>query len=116
MNSNSTASQKRFHQWCRDRRCIVDFDICDSIHHIKGAKMKLKGVHNAGEWYILPISYWWHQDGDNEDAIHINRARFVRATGKTEKDFWLELMSDYHHCFDEYPMSEIEYQIIKDRA
>lgn len=116
MNGNPTAEQKRFHKWCRAQPCVVGGSQCESLHHIKGGKMKLKGVHNAGEWYVLPISYYWHQDGSNKNAIHVNRSNFVRALCMTEKDYWLGLMEDYCNIFDEYPMSEEEYQIIKDRA
>lgn len=116
MNGNPTAEQKRLHDWCRNRNCVVGFGQCDSIHHIKGSKMKLKGVKNAGDWYVLPISYWWHQDGNNKNAIHINKSNFVKVNGKNEKDFWLGLMSDYYFCFGKYPMSKQEYQIIVDRA
>ena len=116
MNGNPTAAQKRFHESCRGMRCIIGMGECDALHHIRGAKMKLKGVTNAGEWFLIPISYWWHQDGNNKNAIHINRAAFYRATGRAEKEYWIDLMNDYHHCFGKHPMSEEEYQIIVDRA
>ena len=117
MNGKPSKKQKDFHDWCRfDYGCVVSGMNCDSIHHIKGAKMRLKGCKGAGEWYILPISYWHHQDGDNKSAIHVNRKEFEFKTKKTEKEWWIELIGDYEDEFDCKPMSEEEYQIIVDRA
>ena len=116
MNGNPTAEQKRFHDWCRDYGCIVDNSPFPTLHHIKGGKMKLKGVKKPGEWYVLPVCYWWHQAGDNKAAIHINRAEFVRETASTEKEFWIDLMAEYKREFDRYPMANDEYEIIKARA
>ena len=116
MNGKPTAEQKRFHDWCRDFGCIVSGDMCDSIHHIKGAKMKLKGVKGAGEWYILPLSYRWHQDERNIAAIHVNRKKFVGYTGLTEKEFWIDLIKLFEDSMGKKPMSEAEYQIIVNRA
>jgi len=116
MNSNPTKKQRDFHQWCRNYGCIASgFLNADSIHHIRGAKMKLKGVKNAGEWYVLPLSYWWHQDGDNRCAIHVNKNSFELATC-SQKTHWLMLIADYEVQFGCKPMSENEYQIIVDRA
>jgi len=116
MNGNPTAAQKRFHEWCREQGCVIKSSENPALHHIKGSKMKLKGVKNAGEWYVFPVCYWWHQDGSNKNAIHVNRSNFVRVLCYTEKDYWLDIMADYRCEFGEYPMSEEEYQIIKDRA
>ena len=117
MNGNPTAAQKRFHEWARNSHwCIVGLGYVDSIHHIKGSKMKLKGVRKAGEWFILPLSYWWHQDGNNPAALHVNRKEFERVTGRTEKEHWTRLINIYSCDFGHKPMSEEEYQIILDRA
>jgi len=115
MNGNPTAEQKRFHEWARDYGCIIDNSENPAIHHIKGSKMKLKGVDKAGEWYVIPLSYHWHQDGSHSAALHVNKNEFERVT-VTEKTHWILLMSDYyleHGCF---PMSDEEYQIIVERA
>lgn len=116
MNSKATAEQKRFHQWCRDQGCIINGSSEPALHHIKGGKMKLKGVKNAGEWFVLPVCYWWHQDGSNPNAIHTNRKSFVTCLGATEKQWWELLMGNYFVEFGHYPMSEEEYQIIAVRA
>ena len=117
MNGNPTAAQKRFHDWCRALGCYVQRG-CEpvSIHHIKGAKMKLKGCKGAGEWYVLPLSYHWHQDGSNDSAIHVNRKKFEEFWEQTEKDIWQDLIFDYEYQFGQKPMSESDYKIIKDRA
>lgn len=116
MNGNPTAEQKRFHDWCREYGCIVSGNRADSIHHIKGSKMKLKGCVKPGEWYVLPISYWWHQDGNNKAAVHVNRKEFTLKSGKTEKEWWVELIANYEESEMRKPMSEEEYQIILERA
>ena len=117
MNGKATAEQKRFQNWCRSLGCITGNDHGSiAFHHIKGARMNLKGVKNAGEWYVLPVCYYWHQDLSNDSAIHTNRKKFAQFWEATEKEFWLCLMEDYKNVFGKYPMSENEYQIIKERA
>lgn len=116
MNGNPTAEQKRFQDWARNYGCVVSDESSPSIHHIKGGKMKLKGVKNAGEWYVLPVSYWWHQDGNNKNAIHVSRKMFTCYTGRTEKWYWEKLIYDYVDAFGKRPMSNEDYQIILDRA
>ena len=118
MNGNPSKKQQDFHEWARQLGCITE---CGqgpvAIHHIGGARMKLKGVEGfAGEWYILPLSYFWHQDGDNEAARHVSKVRFIAWWEKTEKEWWLILMEKFKEQFDCYPMTDHEYQIIKDRA
>lgn len=115
MNGNPTAAQKRFHQWCRDHGCIVTEFNNPSIHHIKGAKMRLKGCKKAGEWYVIPLSYLWHQDGNNKSAIHVNKSKFEMAVAN-EKTLWLSLIARYEFEHGEKPMSEEEYNIIVERA
>lgn len=116
MNGNPTNAQKDFHEWARNLGCIVSLSNADCIHHIGGSKMKLKGVNKPGEWFILPLSYWWHQDGNNKAALHVNKSLFKRTVFATEKDLWLKLMHLYSLEFYCYPMSDEEYQIMKDRA
>lgn len=117
MNGQPTKKQKDFQDWARnDQGCIVSGEEADTIHHIKGARMKLKGVKNAGEWYFLSLSYWEHQDGENPAAIHVNRKEFERVNKRTEKEFWVEMVGEYEHDFGHKPMSEEEYQIIVERA
>ena len=120
MNGNPTKRQSDFQDWARGLGCITENDHGRiAIHHIKGAKKRLKGVYERGEygdWYIIPVCYYWHQDGKNESAIHTNRARFRRFWEMSEKDFWLKLMEIYKQQFGCYPMNYDEYQIIKDRG
>ena len=118
MNGKPNKKQKDWHNWCRDsHRCVVGLGATDSIHHIKGARMRLKGVKGfAGEWYVIPLSYWWHQDEKNQAAVHTNKREFERATGMTEKEHWVRLVGIYEMDYGEKPMTEEEYQIIVDRA
>ena len=118
MNGNPNKSQRDFHQWARELGCITGAGQGPiAIHHIKGSRMKLKGVEGfAGEWLILPLSYFWHQDGDNKAARHVSKKQFVEFWGLTEKEFWLILMIRFKNKFGVYPMPEHEYQIIKDRG
>ena len=110
------AEQTRFQDWCRSNGCVIEGAEWPSLHHIKGRKMKLKGVKIPGEWYVLPVSYYWHQDGTNPAAIHINRTKFVETLRMTEKQFWLVLMEQYKAEKGSYPMPLYEYEIIKERA
>lgn len=116
MNGKPTAAQSRFHQWCRDYGCIVTHQTNASIHHIKGSKLKLKGCDNPGEWYCIPICFYWHQDLSNPAAIHTNRKQFEIWWKTTEKNLWLDLIMAYVLEFGKTPMPEHEYQIIIDRA
>jgi len=113
MNGKPTAAQKRFHDWCRSGGCIVSGNECDSIHHIKGARMKLKGCVKPGEWYVLPLSFDFHQ---GEYGVHTNKREFEKQTEGTEKEHWINLIQLYTVEFREKPMSEEEYQIIVSRA
>ena len=117
MNGNATEEQKRFQNWCRELGCITGNDHgIIAFHHIKGARMKLKGVKNAGEWFGFAICYHWHQDGSNDSAIHTSRKKFAEFWEMTEKEFWIDLMEDYNRQFGRYPMTDEEYEIIKERA
>jgi len=115
MNGNPTAEQSRFQEWCRGLGCFVSPRPCDSIHHIKGSKMKLKGVKNPGEWYVLPLSFYWHQDGKNRAAVHVNKTAFTQIHG-SQKSLWIKLMGYYKQSFGRYPMPDHEYQIYLERA
>ena len=113
MNGSPTAAQKRFHDWCRAYGCIVSWNRCDAIHHIKGSRMKLKGCKNPGEWYILPLMYEYHQGCL---GVHTNKRGFEEATLGTEKEHWVRLIEAYEFEHGSKPMSEEEYQIIFERA
>lgn len=78
--------------------------------------MKLKGCDKPGEWYVLPLSYWWHQNGSNNAAVHISKSLFAFETEGTEKLHWIKLIQQYELEFLEKPMPEHEYQIIVERA
>lgn len=117
MNGNPTKAQKDFHQWCRDRGCIIGGQSNPAIHHIKGSGMNLKGVDKPGEWFVIPVSFWWHDlNSGNPNAIHKNRAQFVKALSMTEKDWWITLMQEYKIEKGKYPMSDEAYEIFVDRA
>ena len=113
MNGNPTAAQKRFHEWCREQKCLICGDEA-AIHHIGGSKMKIKGVNKPGEWYVLPLCYNHHQ---GDCGVHRNKREFILETERTEKMHWIRLISFYGLDYEnEFPMSEEEYQIIVARA
>ena len=120
MLGNPTKKQQDFQDWARELGCITDNDHGRiAIHHIKGAKKRLKGVYEYGEygeWYCFGICYYWHQDGSNSAAIHTNRKAFTKFWEMSEKEFWLKLMEIYKQQHDCYPMNDEEFQIIKDRG
>ena len=117
MNGRPTAAQKRWHEYLRGRGCVVsNIPHSGSIHHINGSKMKLKGCVNPGEWYVIPLSYWWHQDPRNPNAVHTNRKAFERKTGTTEKKLFEMVVKQYFFETGEYPMLEHEFDIIMERA
>ena len=119
MNGNPTKAQQDWQKWLRDQGCAVQGALNDgrlSIHHIGGSKMKLKGVKKPGEWYCICLSYYWHQDGNNPEARHVNKKGFERGSGKTEKLHWLAAVGLYKAMFGNYPMTDEEYEIIKERA
>ena len=116
MLGNPNAKQKKFHSWVRRRGCVIDKSEHPALHHIGGSKMKLKGVDKAGEWLVIGLSYFWHQDGCNPAAVHINKSEFIQVNCMTEKDMWIEQMAGYKAEKGEYPMPEHEYQIIVDRG
>jgi len=115
MNGQPTAAQKRFHQWCRDFGCLIDNQPA-LIHHIKGARMRLKGVDGfAGEWYVLGLCDGHHSAQSDGVSVHKNKRDF-ESRWSTEKELWTDLMSEYLDQFGEYPMSEDEYLTILERA
>ena len=116
MNGNPTKKQSDFHDWARRFGCIIEKAEFPAIHHIAGSKARLKGVKAFGEWYIIPLSYWHHQDGCNPAAVHVNKAQFVKVNCLTEKDLFIELCESYKLEKGEYPMPEHEYKIIAERA
>lgn len=114
MNGSPTVRQKHWHSWLIEQGCCLGFGPA-SLHHIKGSKAKLKGVDKFGEWYVLPLSYWAHQDGKNKAARHVNKSEFEKLYGK-EKDLWIKMVEQYEAEFGEKPVSENEYQVILSRA
>jgi len=116
MNGKPTAAQKRFHQWCRDRGCMLTIIPNPDLHHIGGAKMKLKGCDKAGDWFVIPITSMWHNYYGERNAIHANRKGFNQSWNTTEKELWIELIGEYEEEHGNKPMSEEEYQIIVERA
>ena len=115
MNSNPTKAQQDWQDWCRDYGCAVGGGMGGplSFHHIDGSKMKLQGFNDQkpGEWYGICLSYWWHQDGRNPAARHINKKRFEREAGY-EKHLFAEKVEQYEHLHGRKPMSEELYQAI----
>ena len=119
MNGNPSKAQRDWHQWLREDGCTVQGGMSDnrlSIHHIKGSKMKLKGVPKAGEWYVLCLSYWWHQDGTNPAARHVNKRRFERESGATEKEWFIIKVNKFEGQHGRKPMSDEIFNAIVDRA
>ena len=111
MNGNPTASQKRFHDWCRDQGCIICGNT-PAIHHIKGSKLKLKGCVKPGEHYILPLCHHHHQ-GDS--GVHRDKKRWQVVYG-TEKCKWINIIANYMREFGEKPLMEDVYNTIGERA
>lgn len=119
MNGNPTAEQKRWHNWIIENSlCAVSDEQLPELHHIAGAKKKLKGVKGFGEIYCIGLSYWWHRDGNNKFARHQNKKQFEKKVGETEKEMWQRLALEYYEIFGYYPckITEEEYQIILERA
>lgn len=116
MNGTPSAEQKRFHQWCRDYGCVLTNWDSPDIHHIKGSKMKLKGCIKPGEWFIIPVISAWHNYYGKPLAIHADKKGFEKYWNTTEKELWIDLIRRYEQEHGHKPMSEAEYQIIKDRA
>jgi len=120
MNSNPTKAQTDWHQWLLDYGCSVGGGMGGplALHHIGGSKMKIKGLNKEkpGEWYCICLSYWWHQDGRNPAARHVNKKRFERETGMTEKQMFVERVEMYERIYGRKPMGERIYQLIVERA
>lgn len=60
------------------------------IHHCIGASRKTKiNLVSVwiGQWYALPLSYWWHRDPKNPNNITQNRKGFEAING-TEKELF----------------------------
>lgn len=113
MNGKPTSAQKKFHDWLRQFGCLI----CNKptrIHHIGGAKMKLKGCNNPGEWYVLNLCDD-HHSPYCKDSVHQNKKEFEKNHG-TQKELWIGVIDFYENQRGEKPMPEHEYQIIKDRA
>lgn len=116
MNSNPTKAQQDWQDWCRDYGCVVGGGMGGplSFHHIGGSKMKLQGFNDQkpGEWYGVCLSYWWHQDQRNSAARHVNKYRFEREAGGTEKQMFIESVELYRSIYGRIPTSKEIYQAI----
>lgn len=117
MNGNPKAAQKEWHKWLRERGCVINRKPPD-IHHIGGSKMKLKGFNDQkpGEWYVIPLSPWWHRFPANPKAVHSNRKEFEKYTKKTEKQFFQMVVAEYEAEFGEKPMPEDLFNALIERA
>lgn len=113
MNGTPSKAQKDFHEWCRGFGCSVSMAENPAIHHIKGSRMKLKGCKNPGEWYVIPLHYYYHQ---GYEGVHTNKRKFEEVANGTEKELWVYLISAYEIEFNKKPMAEDEYQIILERG
>jgi len=117
MNGNPTKKQKDFHNWIVEQsQCMVSDETLPELHHIAGAKAKLKGVKGFGGWYCIGLSFWWHRSGENKFARHSNKKAFEIKVDATEKELWHMLMREYFDQYECYPMSEEEYEIMEARA
>lgn len=115
MNGNPTVSQKDWHDWLRDTGCAVTGSSHPTIQHIKGSRMRLKGVKGfAGEWYCYGLCFALHL-GSEPDSLAISPKTFASNYG-SEKSIWEVQIEIYETQYGKKPMSEEEYQIIKDRA
>jgi len=120
MNSNPTVKQKEWQRWCVEIGCLMAGGEGGPVafHHIGGSKMKIKGLNKEkpGEWYGIPLSYWWHQNESNPAARHVNKKRFEREAGRTEKEMFIKLVKIYEDIYRRKPMSEWVYNLIVERA
>lgn len=111
MNGNPNKEQKDWHNWLRDRGCFICFAY-PSIHHVKGSKLKLKGIIKPGEWFCLPLCYLHHQ---GRLGVHTDKRRF-RALFGTEKEIFSVLVDQYEVEMGEDLMDDKTYNAIMDRA
>lgn len=115
INGQASAAQKRWHNWLRDYGCQITQQPYPTIQHIKGARMRLKGVPGyAGEWYCYGLCHELHL-GNYPTSLAVSKRRFINKYG-TEKDIWIRAVARYEEQYDRKPMSEEAYQIILERA
>lgn len=115
MNGNPNKKQKDWHDWLREFGCQLTGYEHPTIQHIKGARMRLKGVDGfAGEWYCYGLCFEYHLGG-RYDSLARSKKEFKRTWG-SEKDIWIKAVERYENQFGYKPMSEEEYQIILERA
>jgi len=86
------------------------------LHHIGGSKMKIKGVKKPGEWYCICLSYWWHLDGANPAARHVNKKRFELEADMTEKQMFIQRVGLFESIHGHKPMPEFDFEQIILRA
>jgi hypothetical protein len=115
MNGNPNKKQQDWHNWLREDGCQITGYSHPTIQHIKGARMKLKGVSGlAGEWYCYSLCFEYHL-GNRPNSLAKSKTKFRSSFG-SEKSIWDKAVKKYEDQFGHKPMSEEEYQIIKDRA
>ena len=115
MNGNPNSRQKDWHNWLRDTGCAVTGASHPTIQHIKGARMRLKGVDGfAGEWYCYGLCFEYHL-GNRHDSLATSKRAF-NSTWGSERNIWIKTIERYENQYGKKPMSEAEYKIIVDRA
>ncbi len=109
--------EKRFRAFCVDRGCVVSGD-APQLHHLYGSSAKVKvgfeTIH-IGEIAIIPLSPWWHMDGKNPACVDLWPRDFERITGKTEKEFWLEVALDFGGFTDDQINAVMNYSKLNRR-
>ena len=115
MNGKPNKKQKDWHEWLRENGCTVTRSPYPTIQHIKGARMKLKGVGGyAGEWYCYALCFELHL-GNNKNSLSVSPKNFASEHG-SEKSIWIGVIARYEEECGEKPMSEEEYKIIVEGA
>lgn len=115
MNGNPSKKQKDWHNWLREFGCQLTGQMHPTIQHIKGARMRLKGVKGfAGDWYCYGLCFELHL-GSSPNSLAVSKRQFMSDFG-SEKSIWDKAVKIYEDQFGFKPMSEEVYQIIKERA
>lgn len=89
MKYKKTKAQKDWHDRVASLGCVLSGGYPE-IHHCIGASRKTKiNLVSVwiGQWYVLPLSYWWHRDPLNPNNIDKNRHGFEELHG-TEKELF----------------------------
>ena len=89
MAKSITAAQLQWREWVRRQGCCVsNEDYAVQIHHVLGREAKSKGVGNIGHWYILPLS-WRYHDVASDDPFNVTHHKrdFEREFSKQSELF-----------------------------